>query len=394
MFNTAASVQDDDRWHADGDLEYIEERTTDDAADCGNQTRVTPYSLREHRVEVPIVMDDVQIINLRSDKCEKTFKQDSKIEGRAESKRTEKQQMKQQSGEGIAQRRMQPRSHALREPPAKITTLHKKTSTKNSDKHDMSEKEWLRWIREDEVMIGDRPTRSSVEEQPEEGDGSFAKKNIRGKAQAIFKRAEDKVMQNVLSRDKTARDNILSRQRKNSKAPYVVDFQLSVEDEVSFDGNLYKIRSVNGPPGEAVTSTIENKESGKTRKVRVSELRPTATPRPTTFLEREGLSQGDFIFYEGEEEVRGGRVTNNDDDDVVIVHIYEGTAGTLTIWLPTWANNKSERKRAKKQPAGFAGLEETIDRQDIIMSGRLTATDRMTASTVKEAVNRGILTAE
>ena len=201
-------------------------------------------------------------------------------------------------------------------------------------------------------------------------------------------------MQNVLSRDKTARDNILSRQRKNSKAPYVVDFQLSVEDEVSFDGNLYKIKSVNGPPGEAVTSTIENKESGKTRKVRVSELRPTATPRPTTFLEREGLSQGDFIFYEGEEEVRGGRVTNNDDDDVVIVHIFEGTAGSLTIWLPTWANKKSERKRAKKQPAGFAGLEETIDRADIIMSGRLTATDRMTASTVKEAVNRGILTAE
>ena len=58
------------------------------------------------------------------------------------------------------------------------------------------------------------------------------------------------------------------------------------------------------------------------------------------------------------------------------------------------ANKKLEHKRAKKQPAGFARLEETVDRQDIIMTGRLTATDRMTASTIKEAVNRGILTSE
>ena len=239
--------------------------------------------------------------------------------------------MEQQNKEGITQRRMH--THALREPPAKMGTLHKKTSAKNSAKHEMSKNEWLRWVREDEVMEGDRPTRRSVEEQPEEGDGSFEKKDMKGKAQAIFRQAEEKVMQNVLTRDKTARDNMLSRQRKNSKSPYVVDFQLAVGDEVSYDGTLHKIRSVNGPPGEAITSTIQSKDSGKTRKVRVSELRPTATPRPTTFLTREELNHGDFVFYEGEEEVRGGRITSNDDDDAIIVHIFEGTAGTLTMSL-------------------------------------------------------------
>ena len=45
----------------------------------------------------------------------------------------------------------------------------------------------------------------------------------------------------------------------------------------------------------------KSKDSGKTRKVRMSELRPTATPRPTTFLAREELNYGDFVFYEGEE---------------------------------------------------------------------------------------------
>ena len=356
-----------------------------------DQTRVIPYSLREHRVEVG--KHNIQIRNLHGKERNEKEIVHLEIGNGTRSNQTEKQQMKQQGKEGMTQRRVA-ESHALREPPAKMKTLHEKASTKNSAKHDMSESEWLRWVREDEVMEGDRPTRRSVEEQPEEGDGSFEKKNMQGKTQAIFKRAEEKVMQNVLARDKTARDNMLSRQRKNSRAPYVVDFQLSVEDEVSFDGNLYTIKSVNGPPGEAVTSTIESKDSGKTRKVRVSELRPTATPRPTTFLEREELSHGDFVLYEGGEDVRGGRVTNNDDDDVIIVHIFEGTAGTLSIWLPTWANKKSEQKRAKKQPAGFTRLEEIIDRQDIIMAGRLTATGRMTASTTKEAVNRGILTAE
>ena len=315
-----------------------------------------------------------------------------RIEDGTRSNQTEKQQMKQQEREGMTQRRVA-ESHALREPPAEMKTLRKKTSAKNSA-NEMSESEWLRWVREDEVMEGDRPTRRSVEEQPEEGDGSFSMKNMRGKAQAIFRQAEEKVMQNVLARDRAARDNILSRQRKNSKAPYVVDFQLSVGDEVSFDGALHNIRSVNGPPGEAITSTIQSKESGKTRKVRVSELRPTATPRPTTFLARESLNYGDFVFYEDEEEVKGGRITSNDDEDAIVVHIFQGTAGTLAMWLPAWTNKKSEHKRAKKQPAGFARLEETVDRQDIIMAGKLTATDRMTASTIKEAVNRGILTAE
>ena len=114
-------------------------------------------------------------------------------------------------------------------------------------------------------------------------------------------------MQNALKRDRTARDNNLSRQRKNSKAPYAVDFQLAVGDEVSYDGVLHKIKAVNGPPGEAITSTIQVKGNEKTRKVRMSELRPTATPMPTTFLEREEPNYGDFVFYEGDEEARGGR---------------------------------------------------------------------------------------
>ena len=98
-----------------------------------------------------------------------------RIEDGTRSNQTEKQQMKQQEREGMTQRRVA-ESHALREPPAKMKTLHKKTSAKNQA-NGMSESEWLRWVREDEVMEGDRPTRRSVEEQPEEGDGSFSIKN-------------------------------------------------------------------------------------------------------------------------------------------------------------------------------------------------------------------------
>ena len=48
------------------------------------------------------------------------------------------------------------------------------------------------------------------------------------KAQAIFTQAEEIMRRDVLDRDDTARDNVLSRQRKNSRAPHTLTFKVQI----------------------------------------------------------------------------------------------------------------------------------------------------------------------
>ena len=126
------------------------------------------------------------------------------------------------------------------------------------------------------------------------------------KAQAIFTQAEEITQRDVLDRDDTARDNVLSRQRKNSRAPHTLTFKIQVDDQVAHDGKLYLVKEVFGPEGYPITARLEQKESKKMKMAKVVELRPPATPRPSTFLPRERPKFDDLIFFYLEESLEVG----------------------------------------------------------------------------------------
>lgn len=115
----------------------------------------------------------------------------------------------------------------------------------------------------------------------------------------------------------------------------------------------------------------------------MTELHPTVTSRPTTFLSRETQCFGDFAFYEGSENTKGGRITKETMNEV-LVHRY--------MWLPTWIDKSGEQKRATKKPQGFTRDENRGFRRDTITTGKLPVTDRTKSSTIKEVANRGLLT--
>ena len=73
---------------------------------------------------------------------------------------------------------------------------------------------------------------------------------------------------------------------------------------------------------------MEQKGSKQIKMARVVELRPPATPRPSTFLPGERSKYDDLVFFYTEEALEAGIVISegNDHDDYdVDIHIYEGT---------------------------------------------------------------------
>ena len=223
------------------------------------------------------------------------------------------------------------------------------------------------------------------------------------KAQAIFTQAEEITQRDVLDRDDTARDNVLSRQRKNSRAPHThtLTFKVQFDDQVAHDGKLYLVKEVFGPEGYPITARLEQKESKKVKMAKVVKLRPPATPRPSMFFPRERPKFDDLIFFYLEESLEVGIMVseeeeNGHDDDDVDVHIYEGTEATLKIWLPTWRHKTSHTiVRRQRRPTGpYEENVRTVSIQDNEMIGALTDSGRLDPPTTKAAASRGFIKTE
>ena len=193
----------------------------------------------------------------------------------------------------------------------------------------------------------------------------------------------------------------MCRQRKNSRAPHTLTFKIQVGDQVAHDGKLYLVREVFGPAGYPITARLEQKESKREKMAKVVELRPPATPRPSTFLPRERPKYDDLIFFYLEEALEVGIMVseeeeNDHDGDDVDVHIYEGTEATLKIWLPTWRHKKSHTivRRQRKPTGPYEENVRTVDIQDIEMIGALTDSGRLDPPTAKAAASRGFIKTE
>ena len=211
------------------------------------------------------------------------------------------------------------------------------------------------------------------------------------KAQLIEAEAMRQVQLEGFRRDRRARDSLMSRLRKQSKAPQAYDFGIRVGSEVSHNGKLYKVTDTSGPDGVTITAKIKpTRGEGQEAWVVATELRPSATPRPVRTMSHRETKEDDFVIWKGEDGMEGGIVMTHDDGmKHVIVHEYEGTEGTANVWLPMWVKAGSKPMRKGRCPKGRTPLIRDVNVTDIEVIGELTDTFRLTVVTLRELDAKG-----
>ena len=263
---------------------------------------------------------------------------------------------------------------------------------------EMTDEGFLQWMRRSKKAVRGVGTENhdiDVEKLNEEAiDKQIKKMGPADIAQLIEAEAERTVQMEGFRRDRRARDSILSRLRKQSKAPQAYDFHIIEGKEVSHGGKLYTVTGTTGSNGTAITARIRpSRGTGSEQWVVASELRPGATPRPVRTISSRGVKEDDFVIWIGEKDelgLRGGRVlTHTDDVKHVVVHEYEGTEDTAQVWLPLWVKTGREPIRRGKCPKGMTPKVRELSITDIEVIGGLTDTFRLTESTLRELDAKG-----
>ena len=138
-------------------------------------------------------------------------------------------------------------------------------------------------------------------------------------------RAKDMHLRRIECADERARDTTLTKDSATSNSNATL-FDLRVGDQVSYGGEVYKLKSLNGPPGEPITAMI-NQPDKRDRKVQYAMLKPLATARPTLRIPfMTPCDTGAFVFYDaGDDTVACGKVVDQGVDDIK-VHIHEANA--------------------------------------------------------------------
>jgi hypothetical protein len=210
-------------------------------------------------------------------------------------------------------------------------------------------------------------------------------------AQLIEAEAERRVQLEGFRRDRKSRDSILSRLRKQSKAPQAYDFDIREGREVSHKGKLYTVMETTGSDAVAITAKIKPcRDGGPEQWVVANELRPSATPRPVKTISNREVKEDDFVLWEGEDSMKGGIVTTHDEQSrTVIVHEYEGTAGTSTVWLPIWEKKGRKDVRKARCPKGMNDRLRELRTADLAVIGELTETNRLAGRTLDELEAKG-----
>ena len=263
---------------------------------------------------------------------------------------------------------------------------------------EMTDEGFLQWMRRSKKAVRGVGTENhdiDVEKLNEEAiDKQIKEMGPADIAQLIEAEAERTVQMEGFRRDRRARDSILSRLRKQSKAPQAYDFHIIEGKEVSHGGKLYTVTGTTGSNGTAITARIRpSRGTGSEQWVVASELRPGATPRPVRTISSRGVKEDDFVIWIGEKDelgLRGGRVlTHTDDVKHVVVHEYEGTEDTAQVWLPLWVKTGREPIRRGKCPKGMTPKVRELSITDIEVIGGLTYTFRLTESTLRELDAKG-----
>ena len=210
-------------------------------------------------------------------------------------------------------------------------------------------------------------------------------------AQLIEAETMRKVQLEGFRRDRRSRDSLMSRLRKQSKAPQAYNCDIKEGKEVSHKGKLFTVTDTTGSDGVTITAKIKpSRGEGPEAWVVATELRPSATPRPVRNISHREVEEDDFVIWQGKERMEGGIVhTHADDMKHVVVHEYEGTEDTASVWLPMWKKQGRLPVRKGRCPKGMTPMIREVNVSDIEVVGELTDTFRLTQNTLNELDAKG-----
>ena len=268
-----------------------------------------------------------------------------------------------------------------------IVSMHLKTSVGAID-----EQTFLQWLEDNSG--GDTKAERKTHEDVEIHDsgGMIDGMDRRQKAQLIHQHAEEVLTANMHKRNERARRNLLRRISKTQKEPHAYQMEVEVGSEVSYEGKPFTVTEVTPHVSRQTTAVIDPKGKGSERYVRVDKLRHAATPRPVKMLPREMAKEDDLVIWSSGDETLAGMVMDVLTDGRIVVHQYEGTEGSLEIWLPLWISESGRVERKMRKPKGtYQALEHIISQDSVLLIGGLGETGRMDAATRHEMHARDLV---
>ena len=130
------------------------------------------------------------------------------------------------------------------------------------------------------------------------------------------------------------------------------------------------------------------------RKARYDYLKPVAAQRPVRQMNKTlDVKVGAFVLWKDDQGFVMSGVVVTSADSVLTVQVYEGN-DTAVSWLPIW--EKEERGetllfRRKQLKDGEAAHLAQVKESAVCVSGGITETHRLEASTMKSAKAQGLL---
>ena len=174
----------------------------------------------------------------------------------------------------------------------------------------------------------------------------------------------------VITADARARDAALEADvtRACGRSTF---FDIRPGDTVSYSGNAHELIELNGPENEPITAIIKS-NTGKTKKVQYTSLRPLGIPRPALSIPMIGdVPDHRFILADRDDEICAGIAICTLDDFSIKVHIHEANI-QMNRWVPLWQPQEGTPIRVKKQPKDHSQYTEIIFRNEIECVGSIT----------------------
>ena len=125
-------------------------------------------------------------------------------------------------------------------------------------------------------------------------------------------------------------------------------FDIRRGDTISYSGNAHELIKPNGPENEPITAIIKS-NTGKTKKVQYTSVRPLGIPHPTLAVPMMGdVLDRRFILADRDDKVCAGIAICTLHDFSVNVHIHEANI-QMNRWIPLWQPQEGAPVRVKKQ---------------------------------------------
>jgi hypothetical protein len=186
----------------------------------------------------------------------------------------------------------------------------------------------------------------------------------------IAQRVKDLALWKNETADERARNAVMHQDLTKSRRTATL-FDLRVDDEVSYDGLIWSLRTLKGPPDSPVTAEIER--DGEVKKVRYAELRPAGTPRAVLRMPiKANPGIGTFVLYDDEDgKIAGGTIIDDHQNDTLTIHVHDPN-DTMRSWLPVWEDTDGTIRKARLGNPIDTPVTEVIKADDVIGEGEIS----------------------